>query len=420
MDLTATITLAIFCLLSEGFFSGCEYLLISFDRVKLRHLAESGSEGAKTFERLLKNPERVFGATSLGTNIFVFAGASLVTAYLASRVGESADIYSFLIMGPLTLILGEIAPKILFSQKAETMTEYVAGPLEKAQTLFSPLLKVTSAIARGVASLFRPDNGEPVGLITREELHRMTRKSDSNLDIAHDERKMIDRIFEFRTTNVESVMRPLVNLVAVSSSSTVAQAKERIAKSGYSRLPVYNERIYNIVGIVSAFDILRNHNQNETVDKLMQPVIYTPITRRSSSLMREMNQNNVHMAIAVDEYGGSVGVVTVEDLVEEIVGEIEDEYDSPIKFYEKTGEGKYVIDAMMEVDSLNEELGFTLPTGDYETVSGFMNDALERIPKKGTMMATGPYLIKTLDSTPQRLLSVEIIDVRVTDVDKDG
>ena len=412
IDLNTTIILACFFLLAEGFFSGSEYLLISFSRVKLRHMAEKGSESAIILERLLKKPERIFGATSIGTNVCVISSSALVTAYLMGTIGPAeADLYSFLIVGPLTLILGEITPKLIFRQRAEALAPYIASPLARSEKLFAPILFITSGITRLLVAIFIRDKVRPSGLVTREDLLLLTDKSNVRLDLAHDERQMIHRIFEFKTAAVETAMQPLINLVAVSASSTIAEAKKRVADSGYSRLPVYHDRAYNIVGIVSAFDILSHKKQGEPVEKIMRPALYTPITNKNPSLLREMNEKNVHMAVVVDEYGGSVGIVTVEDLVEEIVGDIEDEYDATVKLYEKVEDGKYIIDAMMEVDSVNEVLSLQLPTGDYETVSGLIIDAIERIPKKKTRIGFGRYLITVLEATPRKALSVEIIDL---------
>jgi len=236
--------------------------------------------------------------------------------------------------------------------------------------------------------------------------------SEANLGLELEEKKMINRIFEFKSNSVESAMRPLVRVVAVPSGAKLSDAKARVAETGFSRLPVYHDRIYNIVGIVSAFDILRQPDQSEKVDNVMQPPLYTPLTKKNADLMKEMQSKGTHIAVVVDEYGAAVGIVTMEDLLEEIVGEIEDEYDYPVKYYEKLEDGRYIVDAMMEVDILNDELGLDLPTGDYETISGFINDALERIPNKRSRMAIGSYLITILDATPRKVKSVEILDLR--------
>ncbi|MBF0171446.1 MAG: CBS domain-containing protein [Nitrospinae bacterium] len=222
---------------------------------------------------------------------------------------------------------------------------------------------------------------------------------------------MIHRIFEFRASTVDETMQPLISLAAVSVNSTVAQARERIAESGFSRLPVYRDRIFHIVGIVSAFDILKAPDDTAPVDRLMIRPLYITETRRNASLLREMTDKNIHMAVVVNEYGAATGIVTVEDLVEEIVGEIEDEYDEPVKMYEKLGDDRWVVDALMEVDRVNDELGLALPEGDYETLSGLVNAALERVPSRRARFALGEYLITVLDTTPTRAVTVEIVRV---------
>lgn len=413
MDPTLTLVLVIMFLLAEAFFSAGEFTMIRMNKIRLRHLAESGLGYARTIEELLKKPERLFGATSVGTNICVFGGASIVTAFLADRIGEDADFYSFLIMGPVTLVVGEIVPKMLVRNRIEAVGRYVAAPLAFSQKLFTPILVVTSFISKTLLSVFLRRKGITAALTTREEIVTLAKMGgEEGLGLAQEEKKMISRIFEFKSSSVESAMRPLVKVVAVESGSTLIEAKKRVAETGFSRLPVYHDRIYNIVGVVSAFDILRWPDQNEKVDTVMSPPYYTPLTKKNADLMKEMQEKGLHMSIVVDEYGGAVGVVTMEDLLEEIVGEIEDEYDRPVKFYEKLEDGRYIIDAMTEIDIINEELGLDLPTGDYETLGGFLNDALERIPQKRERMAMGSYLITVLDATPRRASSVELIDLR--------
>ncbi|MBF0291930.1 MAG: HlyC/CorC family transporter [Nitrospinae bacterium] len=421
MDPALTLILIGAFLLLEGFFSGGELALITYNRIRMRHLAENGLKSAATVERLLGQPDKIFGTTSLGTNLSVFAGSSIATMFVAQRFGENeADFYSFLVMGPLTLLLGEIVPKTLFRQRADDVAPIIARPLELAQKLFTPILAVTSWISRFAVRMFVGHKNVSRGHVSREELLLLTKMGTESLSIEHDERKMIRKIFEFRTNTLESVMRPLVTVVGAPSVSTLAEAKARMAETQYSRLPVFVERIFNIVGIVSVFDVMNRKDLSVRLDKVMSPVFYTPITKKNADLLKEMQEKKIHMAVVVDEYGGAIGIVTIEDLVEEIVGEIEDEYDSPVKYYEKTGEGRYVINAMMEIDTINEELALGMPKGDYETMSGFINHSMERIPKAGERLAVNPFLITINDSTSRMVKSVELYDTRVETVEKES
>jgi len=411
LDLSSTIILVIFLLLAEGFFSGSELAIVSISRIKLKHLAENGVKYALTLEKLLQYPERIFGATSVGTNLCVFAASAVVTAFMVNAIGDGADFYSFLVMGPLTLILGEIAPKMVFRNNTEAVVPYITRPLSFSLWLFRPILAVTTAVSRIVLKFVLRQTEIPASLISREEILLLTKMSEKKLELDHDEKKMIHRIFEFKTSDVESAMQPLINIVAVSSNSTLEQARERIAETGYSRLPVFHDRIYNIMGIISAFDIMRQSDRAKPVSKVMSPAYYVPTTKKNSQLMKEMQDTGVAMSVVVDEYGAATGLVTLEDLLEEIVGEIEDEYDKPVKSYESLGGGRYIIDAAMEIDGINDELGLDLPTGDYETLGGFLNESLERIPRKRERLGIGKYLITILDATARKVKSVELIDL---------
>jgi len=412
MDPLLTIVMVVLLLMAEGFFSGSELALASFNRIRLRHLAESGVAYAKTFEQLLASPERIFGATSVGTNLSVFASSAIVTAYFTGVFAARADLYSILLMGPLTLVLGEIVPKAMFRPNIERLGPFIAPPLNLSQTLFAPVLALTTAITRFLFKIVLRRRAAHVKFVTREEILHLTKLSEERLDLDVDEKKMIDRIFEFKTTTVEAAMQPLANIAAVSDVSTIEQARAHVAETGFSRLPVYHERVYDIVGIISAFDILRQKDRSATVVNIMTPAHYVPNTKKNARLLEEMQEAGIHMSVVVDEYGAAVGIVTLEDLLEEIVGEIEDEHDTRVKSYETIDENKYLIDAAMEIDLINDELGLDLPTGDYETLGGFLNASLERIPRNRERIAIGDYYFRIADTTPRKVKSVEVLDLR--------
>jgi len=400
-------------LIAEGFFSGSELGLAALSKVRLRHLAESGARYAAILEELLKSPDKVFGATSIGTNLCVFSSSAVMAWYMVSVVGEArADFYSFLIIGPLTLIVGEIVPKMIFRKHSDLLFPYIARPLALSQSLFAPLLAVTTFISRWFIRLVLGGRGAPVNFISREEIMLLTRMSRENLQLDTVEKRMLDRIFEFKSSDVTETMKPLGKVVAVSDSFTIEQARATLAESGYSRLPVFHDRIFNIVGVVSAFDLLRLPDNTGLVTRIMTPAYYAPDTKKNSRLLEEMQKSGVHMAVVVDEYGSAVGIVTQEDLIEEIVGEIDDEYDTRVKSYESLGSGRYIIDAGMEIDNINEELGFGLPTGDYETLAGFLIDSLERIPRQRERLAIGGFQFTVLEATQRKVISVEVVDTR--------
>lgn len=412
MSVELTLILVIFFLCAEGFFSGSEIALVSFSRIRLMRLAEDGAAFAITLEKLLKSPAKVFGTTSVGTNLSIFAASAIVTISMVETFGDRADLYSFLIMGPVTLILGEIVPKAIFRYNAEALWPFAAKPLELAQRLFAPVLAITTFASQFVLRRIFLQREVSATFITREEILLLAKLNQKKLELDQEEKKMIDRIFEFKTSSVEIAMQPLINIAAVSESTTLAQAKAIIAETGYSRLPVYHDRIFNIIGIVSAFDILRQKDLSVQVVKIMSPAYYTPYSKKNSELLKDMQESGVHMSVVVDEYGAAIGIITNEDLLEEIVGEIEDEYDQPVKSYEVLGESEYLFDASMEIDSINEQLNLNLPTGDYETLAGFLVEAVEEIPRKGARIGIGPYLFKIMDADRRKIKSVMLTDLR--------
>lgn len=413
--LFSTLIVVFFFLSTEAFFSGSEYLLISFSRLKLKRLVDEGSSSARMLSDALASPERLFGATSIGTNISIVMTSAAMTAYMShAQDFFDPDLISFAIIAPVTLILGEIVPKIIFREKADSLARYIAIPLDWSIRFFSPVLWVTSAIARGAARLFSRSDIEPVPMITREELLRSAKRSLSQIEMKGDERLMLNRILEFRGSTITGAMRPLPSLATISIFSTVRQAKAKLAESGFSRLPVYHDRVFNIVGVISAFKILRlDENLDDPIDEFIERPLYAPDTLRASTLLREMTAKGVHMAVALNEYGAAEGIVTLEDLLEEIVGEIEDEYDKPVKRFEKIAEGSWVVDASIEIDTLNDETELELERGEYETVNGLINCALERIPKKKSRFAYGRYLFTILDATPMKTISARIDDTLI-------
>ena len=196
---------------------------------------------------------------------------------------------------------------------------------------------------------------------------------------------MINRLFDFSHTTVKEAMIPFIEVSAVEDKDTVKEAIAIISKKGYSRLPVYNERIDNIIGIVNSFDLLNTPN-DQSIKSLIRTILFVPESKPIDELMVEMQKKRNHLAIVVDEYGGTIGIITIEDILEEIVGEIKDEYDIDQRLYHRTGWNKYIINARMEIDQIHELLHLSLPGGDFETLGGFLLEKFGHIPKPGEIL----------------------------------
>jgi CBS domain containing-hemolysin-like protein len=244
--------------------------------------------------------------------------------------------------------------------------------------------------------------------VTKEELDLLVRLSDRSSMLDMHERRMIRRIFGFSDTRVRDAMIPLVEVVALEDTATVDELVQAIREHGYSRIPIFQDNIHNIVGWVNAFDVLSLPAGERSFRHLIRLAYYVPETQRIGDLLRDVQQKGIPLAVVVDEYGGSVGIVTIEDMLEEIVGEIEDEYDAAERLYEILPDGSFRIDGRMEIDAINEILGLNFPTGDYTTLAGFILAQLERIPQPGEMLVHDGLMLEIETATTRMIESVHV------------
>ncbi|MCZ6659853.1 MAG: hemolysin family protein, partial [bacterium] len=323
--------------------------------------------------------------------------------------GGAGELYALLLMWPLALVFGEILPKTIFPENADRAALLVIRPLRWAMVAFRPISTVVGGVARLLVA--RKEHARSP-FVTKEEIESLVHSAERGVDLEVGERLMIRRIFEFGDTPVKEVMVPLVNLVAVPADATPERVIDKVVTSGFSRIPVYRDEIYDIIGLINAFDLLILPENVSTIEDIIRPVHYVPEAKRKDDLLRELQQEKVHMAVVVDEYGGAVGIATVEDLFEEIVGEIHDEYDASQAWYKELPDGSYMVDARMELDHLEEEIGLALPLGDYETLGGFLLTHLETIPRPGQAVEVrGARLkVKEADDRSVKSVLVEIIE----------
>lgn len=380
-----TVVLLLFVLLLlllEGFFSGSEMAVVSCDRIKLRQRAAEGSSGAQQVHRLLERPERLLATTLVGTNFCVVTNAAIVTLLCLEFLGRGREGYATLILTPLVLLVGEMVPKAYFRQHADQLAPLLGPPLAFFHRLFSPLIGVVSLVPNGVLRLLRVPDAERDPYVTREELQYLVHEGGDPGPLETEERKMIYRIFRFGDTTVEKAMIPLIDVVALPREMQVRDAIALVSEHHISRIPVFEGRIDHIVGIIHAFDLL-GVEMDTPIEPFLRPAHYVPETKPIDDLLKEMQQSRTQMAIVVDEYGGVVGIVTIEDLLEEVVGEIADEYDEEPPPIKRLNDGSYLVDARVEIERLTTELNLAVPEGEYETLGGFLLQLLQKIPESG-------------------------------------
>ncbi|MBW2122206.1 MAG: HlyC/CorC family transporter [Deltaproteobacteria bacterium] len=315
------------CVICSAFFSGAETAIISASRIKIRHLASLGNRSAIAVEKSLARPERVLTAALVGNNVFVVLGSILAATYALSLLDQRenlAMVAATVVMTPVMLIFGENLPKTLFYRHANWLVLRVVPVVELFSVILYPLIQICSLPARGISLLLGDEDKRKSPFVTREELKLLIMEGQSDLNV--EEQEMIGHLFRFSETLVGSIMVPLERVVMVDVKGTVRDAASRIRESGFSRLPVFEDRTDNIVGYVAVQDILGLDAETPLL-RVRRPVVFLPETEKISQALLHLKQMGQHMAMAVTRNGRVSGLVTLEDIVEEIVGEIEDEYD---------------------------------------------------------------------------------------------
>ncbi len=395
-------------LLLEGFFSGSEIAIVSIDPKKLKYKADSGVRGAKLALYFLERPEYLLSITLLGTDICVISNTALLTAFLLYTLGSHGEIVSICLLPPVLLIFGEIIPKTLFRRYANQIAPYLSYGIKGASIILSPLVLIFSNITR---LILRISGGsfKKMPFFTREELKFLIQKDEKEIELTHKERMLLTRLFTFTETDVKRAMIPLIEVASISDKATVSEAIELFHRYRYTRLAVYHERVDNIIGIIHSFDFIDPPDLKSSIRPFIRSVQFVPETKPVHELLREMQQLRQPLAVVVDEYGGAVGIVTIEDLLEEIMGEIIDEDEKSPVFFRKIGDNRFLIKARMEIEQLNEQLPFKLPLGEYETLNGFILKYLGRIPKTGEGFKYNGLRFIIKKAQPTFIKEVEVI-----------
>jgi len=387
MDLTDTLLLAglLLAILMSAFFSGIETGLISLNRIALRRREEKGESRAVMLGSLLQRPERLLATILVGNNL-VNVTATVIFLMWSTRLWGSAraEWLTPLALTPILLVMGEILPKTTFRHRADTLSPAFAPFLRAIVFLFSPGVNALTRISNRLTGLLGGDEKHSP-FMSREDVRLLFLEGERNGVIEEDERELIHGVIDFGTTTVREVIVPRIDMIAVRDDATWEEVCETYEAHGHSRLPVYHEKIDEIVGMVYIFDLMRAGKppEGDTIREFIRDIPFIPESKRIQDLLQEFRQKQMFMAIVVDEYGGTAGLVTLEDLIEEIFGEIRDEYDVKELPVKNLGAGLFVLDARMHRDEAEELLGIKLPEGEYETLGGFIFERLGRIPRKG-------------------------------------
>ncbi len=404
--------IALIILLSfSAFFSGSETALFSLSRLRIRRLEERKRRGIEVVKRLLEDPHRLITTILIGNMIVNTSASTLVTAIAIDRLGQIGPAVAIGVMTFLLLVFGEITPKTYAVQNAETISLLVARPLELFSIIILPLRRTLESISALFLSLLRSKHPPRVPSVTEDEIKTMVIVGEREGILGEEEKEMIHSIFKFTDTRAFEAMIPRTDMVCLEADATVGEALDLIKKTGYSRIPVYQESVDNMVGIVYAKDILshfKRENYQLKLRDLVHPPYFIPETKRIPSLLKEFQERRIQMALVVNEYGGIEGLVTLEDLVEEIVGEIPSEHRKKKGLIERIDKHTLRVSGRLGIDEANRVLKLRLPENGFETIGGFIFNLIGHIPKEGEEIAYGRLSFIIEKATPKRILYVRI------------
>jgi putative hemolysin len=407
--------IGIFCLVAlAGLFAASEASLLALSRLRIAQ--RSGNGKTTKLIRLIDERNHYLTTILVANTVVLLAAQSLATwAAIAYGVRQPVLI-STVIMAIVLLIFGEIVPKMVVVQDAAQWAPRFAGFL---QILFVVLRPITSSIVGVTSFIIKLFGGDPnkVGpYITEDDIRTMVNVGEKQGVLEEEEKEMIHSIFEFGDTLVREVMTPRTDMICADAADPVSEGVNLVIREGYSKLPIFEENIDHIIGVVHDRELLlyvSRGEQNAPLRKLMRPIKAIPENKKVDELLREMQAEKVSVAIVVDEYGGTAGLVTMEDLLEEIVGEIMDEYDAEEHDREpeilQAGDRQFIVDARMNIDDVNEQLGLHLPTEDFESIGGYTFGLFGRVPVPGEQVVIDGGVVLVVEKTAgRRLLSVRI------------
>jgi putative hemolysin len=410
--MTPLIVVIVFGLGIAAFAAAAETSLTSVSRIRMRSLAEEGNRRARTVTRLHADPNGYL-STILTLNTVAVIVVSTATALLiGSYLTKIPQVVGTIVLSIVVLIFCEIAPKSLALRFNERFALVLAGPVQLLTRVLRPLIGVLSAMSRLIVRAATRGHTVRGPFVTEEELKLLLYVGEQEGIVEQEEREMIHGILEMTDKSVREVMVPRVDIVAVEATDSIADVIKVVIEYGFSRIPIYEDNVDNIVGVVYAKDLLRHGvvgDDQRPLKAVAREPYYTPEAKRVGELLREMKERKVHIAVVVEEHGGTAGIVTFEDLIEEIVGPIRDEYDMrEVEELQIVSDQEVVVSARFAVDDLKEELDLQVPPVDADTVGGLVYELLGEIPKVGATIQLGDATLTVESVRRQGIQSVRI------------
>jgi putative hemolysin len=410
--MTSQLIILILLVVISAFFAGSELAFVVASKLKIEIRARKGNIAAKAVYSFVKNPQYFFSTILIANNVvnIAFASLSALILSLAFNLNE----FSILIISTLILLIfGELLPKYFARELSDRVILFASIPIRIVYYILFPFVRITSSLSSFLtqASSRKAENLE--FLFSKEDIEYLVKESHEAGIVNKKESAIITKVLALGEQKVYEAMRPRTEIVGVDIESTIDEAISVFIESGYSKIPVYEENLDNIRGVIFAYDIFKSP---QNLQSIIREIIFVPETKRSFEMLNEFLNKQVSIAIVVDEFGGTAGLVTMEDIIEELFGEIKDEYDVEEDICRKVASDTYLISGKVEIDYINEKYNLNIPTGDYETIAGYITSKIGRIPQQGESVTVDNFNFIIARSTNIRIDLVKLTIIPAEDI----
>ena len=405
------IGLLIVLLLGSGFFSASETSLMSLSKIRIRYMEEEGVKGAKLVSSLIEKSSDLLSSILVGNNVVNIAATSVSTSLFISIFGDGGVAIATAVMTVLVLIFGEITPKTIAANSPEKIAVIVSKPISIIMKITKPIVWVFNLLTGIIFKIMGIENDGVKPFITEEELKAMVNVSHEEGVLEIEEREIINNVFQFGDMQAKEAMIQRLDMVAVNIEDSYDEIIELFKSEKLSRLPVYQESIDDIVGILNIKDIIflsDEEIENFDIKDYVREAFFTYEFKKITQLLEEMKKEKTQMAIVVDEYGGTAGLLTIEDLVEVIVGDIDDEYDEEEEEIVKINDNEYLVEGSTKISDVNEQLGINLESEEFDSIGGFIIGYLKRIPEENEMIEVEDVKFKVESIDKNRINKIRI------------
>lgn len=401
-----------------GFFSLAETAFNAFRKIKIKNIEKNSPKAAELLKIWLKKPNEILFVMLFGNRLISIFATAIATVFISEMVlkngfndnNEIAIYITTIVMTVFILIFGEIIPKIIARNYFENISKSIIYPVYYISIIIYPIVALLMFISRIICRIFGIKTTNEKLMITEEEIKSIVSVGEEEGVIEQEEKEMIHSIFEFGDITVREVMIPRIDMFALESSKSVDQIWEQIVEKGFSRIPVYKESIDNITGVFyvkEMISIIKQGKGKEPIENFVKEAYFVPETKLLIQLLKEFKEKQIHMAVVLDEYGGTTGIITIEDILEEIVGDINDEYDEQKLNIEKINENIFKINGKLDIFSVNKELNLSIPEmEEYDTLAGYIYYTLSKVPEIGDELLTEKFTIKITNVEKHRIKEV--------------